>query len=287
MTPLERRYRWLLRAYPGRYRRERGEEIIGTLLEASGDGQNWPRLDDARTLIMGGILVRRGGQNHRLTAAANLRLAALLGVALALLWLLASRQVAPLAMQIEHQHARPGQIAYSLLALAAVAAAWFAPRLVVAGLALPAAALWMYWGREVHLLALLSAGLLILLAVLARGQERMPRSWFWLADGLFALVAADAIYPVDRALIPRLVTLTLIVLVTSLVLVIVWSIVDARPLIAVAICLASYLLSSYLRIAEGGYGYGLLLSPIWLVPAAVTALLAAAGVWRLRRQAAL
>jgi len=32
---LERRARALLRAYPAEYRRERGEEIIGTLLEAA------------------------------------------------------------------------------------------------------------------------------------------------------------------------------------------------------------------------------------------------------------
>jgi hypothetical protein len=39
---LERRARWLLRAYPAAYRADRGEEIIGTLLEAVPPGRDWP-----------------------------------------------------------------------------------------------------------------------------------------------------------------------------------------------------------------------------------------------------
>ena len=34
MTPLERRCRWLLRAYPAWYRHDRAGEMLGTLLEA-------------------------------------------------------------------------------------------------------------------------------------------------------------------------------------------------------------------------------------------------------------
>ena len=62
MTALERRSRWLLRAYPARYRRERGEEILGTLLEDSPPGRRWPSPRDARALIMGGLRVRSQGQ---------------------------------------------------------------------------------------------------------------------------------------------------------------------------------------------------------------------------------
>lgn len=35
MTALERRCRWLLHAYPARYRRDRGEKMVATLLKAS------------------------------------------------------------------------------------------------------------------------------------------------------------------------------------------------------------------------------------------------------------
>jgi hypothetical protein len=58
VTPLERRCRWLLRAYPARYRRDRAGEMLGTLLEASGPGQSWPSLRDARALVTGGLRVR-------------------------------------------------------------------------------------------------------------------------------------------------------------------------------------------------------------------------------------
>ncbi len=58
MTPLERRCRWLLRAYPAWYRRDRAGEMLGTLLEASGPGRCWPSLRDARALVTGGLRVR-------------------------------------------------------------------------------------------------------------------------------------------------------------------------------------------------------------------------------------
>lgn len=58
MSPLERRCRWLLRAYPAWYRRDRGGEMLGTLLEASPHGARWPSFRDARALVIGGLRVR-------------------------------------------------------------------------------------------------------------------------------------------------------------------------------------------------------------------------------------
>jgi hypothetical protein len=58
VSPLERRCRWLLRAYPAWYRRKRSEEMLGTLLEASPRGRNWPSFRDARALVIGGLRVR-------------------------------------------------------------------------------------------------------------------------------------------------------------------------------------------------------------------------------------
>lgn len=58
MTPLERRCRLLLCAYPAWYRRERAEEMLGTLLEASPPGRSWPSFRDTRGLIIGGLRVR-------------------------------------------------------------------------------------------------------------------------------------------------------------------------------------------------------------------------------------
>jgi hypothetical protein len=58
VSPLERRCRWLLRAYPAWYRRDRGAEMLGTLLEASRPGARWPSFRDARALVLGGLRVR-------------------------------------------------------------------------------------------------------------------------------------------------------------------------------------------------------------------------------------
>ncbi|GGM61988.1 hypothetical protein GCM10011608_53880 [Micromonospora sonchi] len=62
MTELERRYRRLLRAYPTDYRRDRGDEIVGTYLDLAGPGRRWPSLADAADL-------GRGGLRQRLRAA--------------------------------------------------------------------------------------------------------------------------------------------------------------------------------------------------------------------------
>jgi hypothetical protein len=58
VTGLERRCRWLLRAYPAWYRRDRGGEMLGTLLEASPPGARWPPFRYARALVIGGLRVR-------------------------------------------------------------------------------------------------------------------------------------------------------------------------------------------------------------------------------------
>ncbi|GAB4054258.1 hypothetical protein [Catellatospora paridis] len=55
---LERSYRRLLRAYPGHYRRERGLEILTTLLDAAKPGQVRATRDDAAHLILSGLRFR-------------------------------------------------------------------------------------------------------------------------------------------------------------------------------------------------------------------------------------
>jgi len=57
---LERRYRTLLRAYPAGYRAERGDEIVGTLLDGAADGRRRPGLREAASLILGGLRTRLG-----------------------------------------------------------------------------------------------------------------------------------------------------------------------------------------------------------------------------------
>ena len=57
---LQRRYRRLLLAYPRAYRRRRGDELLGTLMELSRPGQRWPAPRQARALLVAGLRVRAG-----------------------------------------------------------------------------------------------------------------------------------------------------------------------------------------------------------------------------------
>jgi hypothetical protein len=57
---LERRYRLLMRSYPQTWLGERGEKLIGTLMEISEPGQQWPKPREASSLVLSGIRVRAG-----------------------------------------------------------------------------------------------------------------------------------------------------------------------------------------------------------------------------------
>ena len=291
MTSLERRCRLLLHAYPAWYRRERGEEILATLLQASQPGRSWPAPRDTRALIMGGLQVRAWRtQNPGMTV--SLRQAMLGGAALALLWFVA-QDLAGLSegLVLAWTHTTTVQphigpwIAADALTLAAVAAAWFAPRPAVAVLALAAAAAQECWSGRI--MAIQPAGLLILLAILAPGRNRPPRSWLWLAGALSAANLLDQatgvrpLLPIYNAISPTLTVLPWIVLGAAVL----WAAIDARPAIAMAVWLAStYLVIALLEHLEQ---VGELRPWEWQVPAAGSAILAAAATWRLRRQAAL
>ncbi|WP_030489565.1 hypothetical protein [Micromonospora chokoriensis] len=59
MSPLERRYRWLLRAYPRPYREYRTDEILEIVL-ARTDEQQRPSLPESAALVAAGLRVRTG-----------------------------------------------------------------------------------------------------------------------------------------------------------------------------------------------------------------------------------
>ncbi|MCG5451005.1 GlsB/YeaQ/YmgE family stress response membrane protein [Micromonospora hortensis] len=74
-SPLESCYRRLLRAYPGDYQAERGDEIVGTYLDTVGPGRRWPSPHDALDLLGAGLRERLRGYGA-LGLAAALPLAA-------------------------------------------------------------------------------------------------------------------------------------------------------------------------------------------------------------------
>lgn len=55
---LERRYQWLLLAYPRAYRQATEQELLWVLLASAAEGQRWPALADTADLIAHGLLER-------------------------------------------------------------------------------------------------------------------------------------------------------------------------------------------------------------------------------------
>jgi hypothetical protein len=283
MTAFERRCRLLLRAYPAAYRRERGEEIIGTLLEATPAGRSWPRLCDARALMAGGLRAR-ATQNRQLTTAANLRVAVMVGAALYLsVWVASYLGNAVVEFQLNWPAVGWPALPAVLTALAVAAAvvlAWTGSRRVALAGALAAVAAICYFvllqrnfaGPAVIQLASL-AGLVALIPRTARPS----RKWLW----LFGVVAATAVLPAlpehlgtfDRVT-PG--TLVLAIGVISLA----WIGIDARLALAFLTYFMLLMLETEAISIVVGPGLG------WLLPLPIVAVIAAPAIWLLRRQSA-
>jgi len=280
VTALERRCRRLLRAYPAAYRRERGEEILGTLLENTPPDRRWPSWREGRALVSGGLRVR-SGLNQLLTVAANLRLATVLGLVLMLLRLAAHDLTHRIVLSRYAHIALPGTgyaVAYLVLTLAVVAAAFFAPRPLGAALPVVTAGLWL-WGDGSHGQGVLAAVVLVMVAIVG-GRERLPRLWLWLAGALLTLDMLPALSAWGSLNLLRLpLTLILWVILGSVAL---WIAVDPRPAVALALCVAGLFAGLPATIVFG------VQPPFpWQIfsYAAGAALAAAAAIWRLRRQA--
>ncbi|MEE6261069.1 hypothetical protein [Plantactinospora sonchi] len=69
MTGRERRYRWLLRAYPRAYRQYRADEMLETLLAAGETDRRHPSLRESLALLVGGLRARAGVDRLRSPAA--------------------------------------------------------------------------------------------------------------------------------------------------------------------------------------------------------------------------
>jgi len=282
MTALERRCRWLLRAYPAWYRAERGDEMLGTLLEASTPNQSWPATHDARALILGGLRVR-AWQHERQTAAASLRQAVLLAAVLDLAFWSAQD------LRMWGYTFPPTMFAWmnlmiGLLTLAAMAGAWFGHRVVVVVVALVAVGLWvsqppgdlLYTGGPPVLA-------LTVLASLAALRARLPRAWTWLA-GVWYL--AFVLPPMFNATRPFGVWVAFAIVVGAIG----WSVIDARLMLATTLVVAAIFGSAAVRFyAESGGQASAIPWDLWpwFTPALLGLVLAVVAIWRVRRQAVL
>jgi hypothetical protein len=253
---LERRARWLLRAYPAAYRADRGEEIIGTLLEAVPPGRDWPPPREAIALVAAGLHARRAA-NLRLGLAASLRQVVVAGAGVYLV------QLPALELGAVAWFARRGHLqglfweyewlyyALGLLALVVLAAAWSGRRwLVAAGAAAAVCAAVSFtvirqeWDLMVVLADFIGAPVVVFL-LFARRKERPPASLLWLPGLALAVALAESLansYPALFAAITAGTTLlspytTGLSLVTVLVAVC-WLATDVRPLASLVFAFA-------------------------------------------------
>jgi hypothetical protein len=166
-TPLERRYRHWLLAYPADYRRERGDELIGTLLDLADPGRRRPRPTEVAALL-------RSALAQRLVPPAPQalgRVLAALALVLALppaFSLLASVAAVPDVCSTVLAPARSGAVCPRPFILNWVGWAWLAVLLAVT--ALPV----LLRGRRVAVLAAVLATLVVLPALPSLGPPFLP-----------------------------------------------------------------------------------------------------------------
>ena len=292
---LERRARTLLRAYPADYRRDRAEEVIGTLLEATPADRSFPSARDARALIAGGVRAR-AARNRRLSTTANLRLAVLLGLSIALAF---NVNFFLAVQEVGYRGFHWLAIAAGVLSVAAALAPWLGRRTVTTAIVLPAAALLAYEmlsetpdrltprsDTESCLAWMLLS--MIALAALSGGPGRLPRSWLWLPcvpTGRAGGLGPAALFrrPLDDVTGFYLTEYALLLLMAVVAC---WFVTDARPAFGlVAAALLTFLLWDLdaLPLMQIPTGDAALLV---LVPLAVGLAIMLPLAWLLHRQAA-
>jgi hypothetical protein len=298
VTTLERHCQLLLRAYPAAYREVRGEEIVGTLLEVTPAERSWPLPRDSRGLILGGLRAR-AAQPRQSSTAANLRVAALAGVAAYLAFsasgflssyfpsgfipdLVQAAVISPRGVaELNAPFGWP--LAAVVLSLIPVALVWLSRRRVVVLLgALPAAAATCYAGPWQSIgVGSTVVGLACLAALVALAGYAERPSWFWplgllaIAPLLLAVAGRFATSSAGLILVAGLILAALAVTILSIA----WMVIDARPAIAMAVFLLASQLS--LTISLLAMGDRSVASPlVALVVIAITAV----AVWPLRRQ---
>lgn len=294
---VERRARWLLRAYPAAYRADRGEEIIGTLLEAVPPGQDWPPPREAVALAAAGLRARRAA-NLRQGLAASLRQVAVVGAAVYLV------QLPALGVGAIVWSARRGQLpllfwnyewlfyVLGVLALVILAAGWSGRRtLVAAGAAAAVIAAVSFtlirqeWALMVVLADFVGPPVVVFL-LFARRMERPPLSLLWLPSLALGVALAESLVSTVPALFAATTAGTTLLspyttglsLVTVLV-VVCWLATDVRPLASLVFAF------TVSRIVYGfAYGRPLVVVGPAVITLAITASLVAACAlaWLLR-----
>ncbi|MEV4657738.1 hypothetical protein [Micromonospora sp. NPDC049301] len=264
MTDLERRYLWLLLAYPADYRRSRGAEIVGTYLDLAAPDRRWPSPADAVDVLRGGLR-----QRVRVTGAADLVPGVRLAAALALV---AATSLAGVWMVLELRPAPAGfgePTAGPFVSLGIVA--WTGWLLAAVVHALTPGR----WSRRAVAVALLLTVALVPAAALT-GLPRPPLFVLLpqIGLGLVALGASDGLPATLRA-VPLLAASGTGLMGTTLLSPSVfassyhtWTVVPILPSAAVAVLAVAVLLGAGLALRSdlrGGWAVLILLTPVGLL----------------------
>ncbi|MBY8874001.1 hypothetical protein K7640_19420 [Micromonospora sp. PLK6-60] len=294
MTELERRYRWLLRAYPRAYRRYRADEMLETLL-ATADQRRRPDLREAAALVVGGLRARTGvdrlGSRSALGHSA-LRLSALpLLVYGVTLW--AGGPISFLATMLSDGPYRPDAwwfiVIPALLTTALFAAAWGSYRLAFAATTLTLAAqLWSanWWNQSLWSVYSLQGAIvprfwpavlasLALLPLVRVPRTPVTRPWAWPVLGALT-VAVLTPSPINGWSDAPLMSLY-----AFAALAVIGAPIDARlPIVASVLLLAPALAqASYqLYFREAGWELGVSTTTILVLTAVMVSTLAAGTI---------
>jgi hypothetical protein len=277
MTAIERHCRWLLLTYPRSYRENRGDEIVGTLLEASGPNRSWPSRRDTRALILSGLRVR-AGLGQRLTVRASLLQSLLLAAVL----VLAYQSALALGFAAQGFISGPWGSVLGLATLAVMAGAWFGPPRVVAVMAFATAGLWAYQPPERSVgQVILPVLALVCVAALTFRRERLPRPWLWLVGPWYLAYLADFLFEGSALYEVAVYGLCAILAAT-----IAWGVLDVRPMLALALAIAGFGGGEIATFSGRGFRLADLVV-LWPNEAIVVVSLAiiVAAIRRLRRQA--
>lgn len=193
MTSLERRYRWLLRAYPAGYRSDYGEELLDVLMDTAEPDRALPPVREAVALVSNGVRTRITEAAQGPAWADGLHLA------------VTAFSLFNLAVLIPYASTVPLWLAVSAVSFVLILRGWVLPALPLVALtgvkvaAITTAHAWLdqtllpvlpdrLWedgpglygsGGPVTPLITYALVLLGLLALAMRGQPPRVRSWMW------------------------------------------------------------------------------------------------------------
>jgi hypothetical protein len=231
---LQARYERLLRWYPAAYRRQRGAEMLGVLMDGAAEGSRRPPLRERWALVLGGLRMRTGAAGY--WRAWQSWRAALSTAAVILLILNMARAVSTMAgSDATVVPSTIAQLVVGTLAVVAVLRQYFALAVACAAVLIPLVSVGVFDGQIISIPfsgpRLYSPWLVIafLLPLVGRDRVRVPRS----LHGLSAL----ALIPAALWVMPVTANASRASWWFLLGAAVLWALVDERPALTLGLVL--------------------------------------------------